>query len=532
MSSYIAPEYVPTAAVMQIHSLPRFDATTLAQSTHVNFALTNIDEMSDVNAFTSGDGTATSKYLTGVATLPLAMIVVGILSVIIMQIVMFLRICCPCFFGRAPKEDDLVNKPELIIKRRNHAVFGFWLFMFAMVLTAHLLYFPAGDLDTGVESVTGVLDELKIIFGSAAASLRGNILQVEWVTGKPLYDLAQYLIGENCGTNAVDFAQNLEDTCEATTLQFTTFAELLEGVEGSITGMKDSVTLFGGDYKDLGLYGMYGFILSIVIVFGLGCVFSSKFIMFVGMLIGEVVCIVFTLYCSVTMIIVILYADFCTNPADNMMKLLNGMDMEFGESTVGFFATCEGDDPFLVQFDTLYGMLEKFTGPYGYLTDIGDICIDNGADQSSAGFGYIATSRAALGSGSSPTGVFGGMEDVQASFACSSVNPVYDGFINKAFCTNTFNGLYKIWGVALLANVFLFFVMAYSSVMWQYFGVAWKLKPTSKHHGTHHQLDGSALAPSEGGAAYEAPVGYKQEYTFTAASPAAPTLTRRDIEMI
>jgi len=26
--------------------------------------------------------------------------------------------------------------------------------------------------------------------------------------------------------------------------------------------------------------------------------------------------------------------------------------------------------------------------------------------------------------------------------------------------------------------------------------------------------------------------GYKQEYTFTAASPTAPVLTRRDIEMI
>merc|ERR1712167_131045 len=99
------------------------------------------------------------KYLTGVATLPIVIIVVGIVTVLILQIFLFLRCCCTCM-GCKPKEEELVNKPEVIIKRRNHAVFGFWFFTLAMTLTAHLLYFPSNDLDKGVKNVIGVLDEL------------------------------------------------------------------------------------------------------------------------------------------------------------------------------------------------------------------------------------------------------------------------------------------------------------------------------------------------------------------------------------
>lgn len=545
MSSFVAPEYVPSAAVMQIHSLPRLDAKTLALSDNVNFALTNMDEMTDIDSFTKGDGTATSKYLTGVATLPIVIIAVGIVSVLILQIFLFLRCCCTCM-GCKPKEEELVNKPEVIIKRRNHAVFGFWFFTLAMTLTAHLLYFPSNDLDAGVNNVIGVLNELKDIFGGVADALRAGADNVQWEATNEIYDLGQKLINQDCdfigytpppgqAAPGVQFSDGLKTVCETIDSTFTTFAELMEGVSGNIDGMKESVTLFGGEYKDLGLYGMYGFILAIVLIFALGNFFSSKFIMVIGMLIGEVVCIAFTLYCAVTMIIVILYSDFCADPAQSLSGLLKGIGNEFGADNVVYFSSCNGHDPFVPQFDDVYAGLEKLSGPNGLFETIKDVCTDaettNGGGVAAAVIPLVTAASNMIGTAVSSSGVFSNVEDMQAQVTCSKVNPVYDGFVNKAFCTNTFNGLYKIWGVAFLANFFLFFVMCYSSVMWQYFGVAWKLKPTSKHHGEHHQLDGGELAPQPG-AAYQAPVGYKQEYTFTAASPTAPTLTRKDIEMI
>jgi hypothetical protein len=231
-----------------------------------------------------------------------------------------------------------------------------------------------------------------------------------------------------------------------------------------------------------------------------------------------------TIICGVFMIIVTFLADFCVNPAVNLANLTP----EMARDMVVYYSTCKGTDPFdasLTKVST--GALDfksKFFTPFD--------------SSSSASFDSQCTANAHQSYGGEITAASNAIADsinvVNMQTDCEPLNTVYEKFLNQGLCGNLFTGFFDVWMCISLTSVAIYFLMCFTSVMWQYFGKAWKLRPDNVHTGGHMHLVGTHLVgttPNQPVA--DAPsTGYKQEYTFTAASPTAPTLSRSDIEMI
>lgn len=498
--SYLPDKYVPASNVVYANSIPRF-----------NYESTS---MTDANKFPGSmkeASTFPSEYLNGVVTLPVILMVVGVLSIFIFQICIMCRCCFKCF-KCAPKEDDIATDPESVIKSRNRVFYFFWFFMLLMLVADHFLYFGDADINTGRDNVIKSLKLLKGIFTSIKSSvdnLVANNAELKIATAS-----LKGAKGGNCNSDAGANAAltSMDNATAAMLTAFTGLQTLVSKLPDMIQTFIDSVTTFGADYKNYAMYALYGLVLSINLIFMGGSCLASKCIMWIGLLVGEFTCIISTLVCGVVMIVVTVYGDFCMNPGVNMQGIVgpgSASDM------LGYFSTCVGTDPFVGNIDTAQSGLNSFQQG---LNDIKTASC--GADSD-----VITNADDAI------TGMTTALSGIKISTTCQAMYPVYNTFMNKALCTNMFDGVWKIWLCGCVVSISLFCVMCCSSVMWQYFGVPWKLRPTDVHTGTHGHLTGTGGAHTAV-ATYEAPDGYKQEYTFTAASPSAPTLTRKEIEMI
>ncbi len=521
MASFVPEKYEPTFAVDTIHnSMPRLDAYTMGVSDAKEWAVTDLTTL-EVNDMLQDNGTPLGNYTTGLVTLPILLIIVGIVSVVILQLCLFFRLCCKCL-NPAPTDEQMVDNPEKIIKSRNRAFWGFCFFMFLMLLADHLLYFPNSDLDEGKDNINLSLTLLKDIFNNIISYT--NNMRVAGVNLS--YKVTEIKVNPNvCGDTSGDAgAQSSLDgiisSAELVVAASDFILNLVKSLPDMIDSMIDGVTQFGGTPKTYALYALYGFILLLNLIFMFGACIASKCIMMFGLFLGEIVCIVATILCCVLMIIVTAYADFCMEPSDNLANMVPSGTGDL----VSYYSTCVGSSPFTASLTESQDQIALFgtTSESGsYMSDLNTLC-QAANDPNGQTVSYIATQL---------NSISGGLGDIDSETSCEPMYAVYNTFINKAMCTNTFNGLYKIWGAAFITSIALYGVMCFSSVMWQYFGTAWKLRPNDVHTGTHEHLTGTALSPRPE-AQYEAPQGYKQEYTFTAAQPSAPTLTRKQIEMI
>lgn len=501
--TYVAPIYKPTESVKTANNIPRFDYTSFSQI-----------EANDFPGEFDLSMPPSDPYIKGLATLPIILMVLGFVSIVLMQLILFLRCCCRCFTC-APHEDDIATNPVKVIKSRNRVFYGFWLFIVIMLISDHLLYFGDADLNSGKDNLVLSLQLLKDVFNDIKTATSTLVSE-----NTDLTDITQQIAAGACnngnpygaGTEAVA-VNTMNAAAESMLTAFTAIDDLVKNLPDQIQTFIDSVEKFGGEYKNIGMYMLYGLMLILNLLFMAGACLTSKKIMYFAYLSAEVVCLFSTIICGVVMIIVQIYGDFCMNPSQNMMDF---MGPGSGYDLLEYFSACQGTDPFASNVQNSQNGLNTFSNTIS--DNFATVCATN-------------NNPSATDAATAITGMNSGIAGISAATTCASLNPVYDTFMNQAMCTNMFDGLWKIWLCGCICSVSLFFLMAFGSVLWAYFGVAWKLRPEDDHTGAQVHLSGTNMEPAAV-ANYAAPTGYKEEYTFTAASPSAPALTRKEIEMI
>lgn len=499
--SYTPEIYSPSRYVNAAHNIPRFDYETF-QVTGDNEFPTNTDDLVSTD----------TMYTRGLITLPVWLIVLGIVSVVLMQLLIMFRCCFTCL-KCAPNDEDVATEPEKVIKSRNRVFYGFWLFILIMLVADHALYLGNDELDKARDNLVSALTLLKNIFDDINTATLTLIDE-----NQILKNQATAISGGSCGAippgSPLDSAVTSMDTAATAMLAaFTAIRDMVKDVPDMLDSSIDTVNYYGSDTKNMGMFSLYGLFLAIVLVFVAGSCLASKWIMWLGLLIGELTCIVSTIVCGIVMVVVTVFGDFCMDPTKNLESIVG--DGSVGD-LISYYGTCTGNDPFYSDITSATSDLQSYST---------DLTSSFSVPCNTAGNGQIVTAA-----NNAILGITNGLQDITGTTTCESLNPVYDKFMNQAFCTNGYGGLFIIWFCCSICSIGLFFAMAYSSVLYQYFGVPWKLRPE----------DGKGQAiPMEGASstAYAAPAGYKQEYTFTAASPSAPissqtTITRKEIEMI
>merc|ERR1711998_823990 len=132
------------------------------------------------------------------------------------------------------------------------------------------------------------------------------------------------------------------------------------------------------------------------------------------------------------------------------------------------------------------------------------------------------------------------IDKLNTDLDCPTLQSIYHLLINESLCTNLFGGFYKFWVSEYVVSGMLFFVMIMASVIYHYFGVAWKLKKTEAH--THGEVEDEGKPVTYEGEGEDDEdeddedndQGYKEEYTFTPAGVDGTTskLAEHEVEMI
>lgn len=506
---FVPPAYKPSSEVMMIHDFPRMNYETTSLSKDNNWALTS--NLDDINLDSSN--VALKNYIIGLITLPVLWVIVGVASIILFQFFITCRCLCRCL-KCAPNEDDIASSPEKVIRSRNRMVWGFKLFLLLMIAGDVLLYFGNSSFQTGTTNIIAAASMLKTIFLGLIVETKGMIANLNI-----LQTVTQLIAQGTCkdgGSTSPDVEQaatSAVTAIAAMTSAFNTILKLVDNVPKALDTVIDASDKYGNTYRELGLYALAGFVILIALIFYIGYFCASKAILYFGLLVGEIVCLIGTIFGGLFLVIISLYADLCVDPAENLGVMTGSTSTQ---DMLTYFSTCVGTDPFNKPLTDGVSNINSFTAS---LSSFYDECTDdNKALIENASAGIVASLNA-----------------VNIQTDCEPLYKVYNKFVNEAICNNAFAGFYNVWLSVCCSSIMLFFLMIFTSVMWQYFGVSWKLRPDNVHTGNHMHLvgtNGQAPQPHDALALDIPSTGYKQEYTFTAASPTAPVLTRRDIEMI
>ena len=506
---FVPAAYKPSPEVMMIHDFPRMNYETSSLSEDNNWALTsNLDDIS-----IDSSNVTLKNYIIGLITLPVLWVIVGVASIILFQFFITCRCLCRCL-KCAPNEDDIASSPEKVIRSRNRMVWGFKLFLLLMIAGDVLLYFGNTSFQTGTANIIKSANMLKTIFLSLIVETKGMIANLNTLqTVTQLVAQGTCKDGGSTSTDVADAATSATAAIAAMTSAFNSILKLVDNVPKALDTVIDASDKYGNTYRELGLYALAGFVILIALIFYIGYFCASKVILFFGLLVGEIVCLIGTIFGGLFLVILSLYADLCVDPAKNLGVVAGSTSTQ---DMLTYFSTCVGTDPFNKPLTDATSNINSFTAS---LANLEGECTETN-------WGMLETASA---------GIVTSLSAVNTQTDCEPLYKVYNTFVNEAICNNAFAGFYNVWLSVCCSSIMLFFLMIFTSVMWQYFGVSWKLRPDNVHTGNHMHLvgtNGQAPQPHDALALDIPSTGYKQEYTFTAASPTAPVLTRRDIEMI
>lgn len=142
---------------------------------------------------------------------------------------------------------------------------------------------------------------------------------------------------------------------------------------------------------------------------------------------------------------------------------------------VAYYVKCTGASPFDASITTVQTQIDQMIADMG--TNSAK-CTGTGAP-SSWTTTYFDKSQAAL------TGLSAQFTSLKGSTSCglgNNINMVWNEAMNQGICTNFFNGLFKIWVSQYVVSGALFFTVICASVLYQYFGTAWKMKATGDYN--------------------------------------------------
>lgn len=205
------------------------------------------------------------------------------------------------------------------------------------------------------------------------------------------------------------------------------------------------------------------------------------------------------------MILVTFYADFCMDPSDNIAGLAPSNSLK---NQISYFSTCVGESPFE---DSMQGAKDSINTMTSALEDVYTSCAAVGYGTNDAS--YISELSEWSAASNESQAIADSITKMNSTISCYEINGIYANFIYDAICTNIFRGFYRFWIIEYVVSTTLFFTIIMTSVAWQYFGAAWRLK-SGQVHKEDADIHQDLIVADEGDIEMSS-----AEYSFTPASP-------------
>lgn len=513
--------YSPSNEVKQAHNIPRIDYTTGGISEYDSF---NFTSTSDVT------GSKGQNYLMGVVTLPIILIALAIISLFFFNFLICCRFCFRCL-RCTPSEEDINEHPEKVVKARNRVIFFFFFFMFVCLFADHMIYYGNTQLDLGAYDLIDAADELNDVFYNLGDSLdwtsdNSTLVNNQLDNSACLSDTT-YVSGD-LATAKTDLQSGLSTLTTA----IGSLSDMIDPMPTQIDRLKDSIETYMVGYKTYVLFGSYAAIVALMFLYTLGVVLQSECILVILILASEGIVLVMSILCGIMMIIITFLADICMDPTEKFANLAPGSLKD----VVLYFGECSVANPYESSISSASSAMTEMADA---IAAIGPLCYDVYA-ASGGTVDYTGEIGDWYQAGNDTLAISDSIDKLNTDLDCPTLQSIYHLLINESLCTNLFGGFYKFWVSEYVVSGMLFFVMIMASVIYHYFGVAWKLKKTEAH--THGEVEDEGKPVTYEGEGEDDEdeddedndQGYKEEYTFTPAGVDGTTskLAEHEVEMI
>mmetsp|Transcript_33867 Transcript_33867/g.49181 ORF Transcript_33867/g.49181 Transcript_33867/m.49181 type:complete len:521 (-) Transcript_33867:442-2004(-) len=416
--------YEASELVRSMHQLPHLNQNLQKESSQFNVT------------FDSG----INSYVISLFPLPIMIGSIGLLMLLILQCSLCCRrysSCCKCNWIMKSR-----SAPPFLPLYATCIV----LMIFALAAN-QILIFGSQYLSNGVNNVDNALSFLSTTF--VTLNNYGTDLSIEGNTIVQNFGLAS--------TATCDTQPLIEEMNSVYFPNVNLYNSDISGVPNNCNTASDNLNQYGITLKNEVIWLLYAVLTIGILLYSIGLFFKHKLTLKGSIAIAEILMFVFFFICTVEMIALMLFSDFCMSPMTNILLTLNP-----GSNTYDVFAyytTCTGVNPLESYLNSSEVAIQelKYSVQSYYLQT--PLC--------SSSYSYLNASVTAMND------VLDTYADINTQIACPPLENQISEVLETGLCDQVFQGFYAIWLSQYVSNACLFFVTIVVSVIYQHFGRYW-----------------------------------------------------------
>ena len=227
--------------------------------------------------------------------IPILIMVLGIVSVVLFQIMLFFRCCCSCMkCGPDTFNHNKDGWQTKIVRRRKLLFRLFYLFVIAALISDQITLFGSGEIDYAVENTQRAILNLRDITSTSIASV-STINQTKYLID------AEYATSA-CYGGAYDFTLM---RLNLTNAPIESFISMTDNFPDTLTDAEETLGDWGVDKKNSVVYVFYVFILLICFLFFISPLMQLKKLLQLCILISEIVIVALSIVFAIEMILLV-----------------------------------------------------------------------------------------------------------------------------------------------------------------------------------------------------------------------------------
>ena len=420
----------------------------------------------------------------GMAALPVALLVIGILCLLCFVLAM-----CLCGKRCAPKgeHEQVTRRDGSTHFKKDIWVFGpFFFFVGATILASHMVFIGQSKIQGGLKGFDESLESVKV---DIIDKMHDDSESVSEIALRGL-DRLDVMAGCDASPAQDDFNDfldafedifvDLEDLGDSMT---GTFADFSASIDEARSGLQNVMPAISG-----AIWSLYVFYFGIAASYGLTEICETK--VFMQLLIAATFFIetISLVWLSILLALCIALSTICSDPIKLILTLSVGgdpadtykqwkEDFEEHEDSGGDDGDWDGTMNHIMMFylyrtesDRICSGVDSLGNALDDIKELTDILTDTVSDFESD-FSTLADDSCDLGVISDTFSDFADLwEKMTDRFSCNYMHNTLVKLIEDDVCDGLITGIDDVWAAQFFSSTFIFFMMVYAGIAYQYFG--------------------------------------------------------------
>lgn len=413
----------------------------------------------------SGQDFSTDEaYLTTVLSTPIVLTVLGVLSLVILNIALCCRNCFKCcrcepndHHTEKGHDHDSLSQRMAYINHQKLMVFIVEMVLCACVMLADMFcFYGYTGIVAGGEDLNDALDLINQLLTSAvdgAKAIKGHTVSM-----KGLADISQSVScpPPSSGDSLTTAYTGLKTLIAATGAAMDAVVNAMGPIQGNVATNKDFINETLIAYADVFVFLVFSFAFVSVCLFVIFRLFRSTCGTKIAIAWGMLTFLILLIVCLPFMIFSSIFGDFCMAPSANAVM---NAPAEIQEK-LRYYSTCAAGledvvgDNLKLGKDKLAEIISTIT------TQMLTYCDDSAVNRSPAELNKIDNLQILLTQS---------LDQIITAASCVKVQEIWFKIVNDALCTNFYSGIYSLWVSQFVTSFFLFLLIVQASISYHYF---------------------------------------------------------------